>query len=96
MKIDGLANQQIVQQKSGAVSNEGASGFSDMLEGFVGDINNDLRNANVAEDKLMAGEVKNLEELMYQIEKSDISLRLITEIRNKTLESYQEIMRMQV
>jgi len=33
---------------------------------------------------------------LYQIEKADISFRLLTELRNKAVESYQEIMRMQV
>ncbi|WP_457640484.1 flagellar hook-basal body complex protein FliE [Persephonella sp.] len=70
--------------------------FSEVLEEFVADVNYDLKIAKEAERKLAAGEVENLENLMYQIAKSDISLRLITEIRNKALESYQEIMRMQV
>jgi flagellar hook-basal body complex protein FliE len=33
---------------------------------------------------------------MYRIEKAELSLRLLVELRNKALESYQEIMRMQV
>jgi len=70
--------------------------FDEVLKEFIADINSDLKQAGVAEEKLISGEVSNLEELMFQIEKADISLRLITEIRNKALESYQEIMRMQV
>ncbi len=70
--------------------------FDEVLKEFIADINSDLKQAGVAEEKLISGEVSNLEELMFQIEKADISLRLVTEIRNKALESYQEIMRMQV
>ncbi len=75
---------------------EQPSGFGELLKSFIQDVNNDLNNAKVAEEQIRSGNVENLQELVYQIEKSDISLRLITEIRNKALESYQEIIRMQV
>jgi flagellar hook-basal body complex protein FliE len=38
---------------------------------------------------------ENIHETMIQLEEADISLRLLMKIRNKALESYQEIMRMQ-
>ncbi len=71
-------------------------GFSEIFTDFIKDINNDLLAAKEAEKQIASGNVENIQELLYQISKSDISLRLITEIRNKALESYQEIMRMQV
>jgi len=70
--------------------------FSETLINFVADINNDLQEGKNAKIKIVNGEVENLEQLLFQIEKAGISLKLITEIRNKALESYQEIMRMQV
>ncbi len=70
--------------------------FKDILIDFISDVNKDLLTAKEAEKKLAEGNVENMQQLLYQISKSDISLRLITEIRNKALESYQEIMRMQV
>ncbi len=74
---------------------EGSS-FSDILKDFILDVNNDLLESKKAEEKIASGEVENIQDLLYQISKSEISLKLITEIRNKALESYQEIMRMQV
>ena len=95
MKISSVANEFVpfdkIQNKNVKVKD-----FGEILKDFIAEINNDLKQAGVAEEKLISGEVSNLEELMFQIEKSDISLRLITEIRNKALESYQDIMRMQV
>jgi flagellar hook-basal body complex protein FliE len=76
--------------------NKDNKGFEDILKNFIIDVNSDLQNAKLAEHKIETGEVQNMNYLIYQIEKSEISLRLITEIRNKALESYQEIMRMQV
>ncbi len=95
MKIDNVSSA-----LSGALHSKAPqqvqSGFSDLLEGFIADVNADLKEAGKAQEKLMSGEVDNMIELMSTIEKADISLRFATEIRNKALEAYQDIMRMQV
>jgi len=96
MKIEAINNQFMPFEKVNLKEKKDDIGFEDILKSFIADVNADLKKAGIAEEKLLKGDVKNLEELMFQIEKSDISLRLITEIRNKALESYQEIMRMQV
>ena len=70
--------------------------FSNLLEDFIQNVNNDLHASTKAQERLMEGKTQNMVELMSTIEKADISLRLATEIRNKALEAYQEIMRMQV
>ncbi|WP_187646996.1 flagellar hook-basal body complex protein FliE [Nitrosophilus labii] len=96
MKISSINGEFIPFEKNKEFKNVETKGFDDILKDFISDVNNELKNAGVAEEKLINGDVSNLEELMFQIEKADISLRLLTEIRNKALESYQEIMRMQV
>ena len=72
------------------------SSFSRILEDFLKEVNSQQLSAREVERALSEGRVKNVEEAMFIIEKADLSLRLLTEIRNKALESYQEIMRMQV
>jgi len=94
MKINRLENPDSFFQLQIEKKNE--KSFSDVLTDFIKDVNNDLIAAKKAEKEIVEGHVENIQELLYQISKSDISLRLITEIRNKALESYQEIMRMQV
>jgi len=94
MKINRLENPDSFFQLQIEKKNE--KSFSDVLTDFIKDVNNDLIAAKKAEKEIAEGHVENIQELLYQISKSDISLRLITEIRNKALESYQEIMRMQV
>ena len=75
---------------------EEKSGFEELFVEFLKEVNDDQLKAREVERKLAKGEVKNLEEAVLTIEKADLSLRLLVEIRNKALESYQEIMRMQV
>ncbi|WP_281951164.1 flagellar hook-basal body complex protein FliE [Nitrosophilus kaiyonis] len=96
MKVHSISNDFVPFDKIENQKKEDIKGFDEILKDFIGKVNSDLKEAGVAEEKLISGDVKNLEELMYKIEKADISLRLITEIRNKALESYQDIMRMQV
>ncbi|ADU97413.1 flagellar hook-basal body complex subunit FliE [Thermovibrio ammonificans HB-1] len=73
-----------------------SSGFEELLTNFIASVNADQLKAREVEKALSRGEVKNLEEAVLTIEKADLSLRLLVELRNKALESYQEIMRMQV
>ena len=42
------------------------------------------------------GENKNLHEVMIAMEKASISFQFMSQVRNKALDAYQEIMRMQV
>lgn len=47
-------------------------------------------------EKLVTGEVENLHDVIIAGQKADISVRLLTAVRGKILEAYQEIMRMQI
>ncbi len=95
MKIDGIGTH--LQNISVSASKQAVGGdFEDLVKKFVADINGDLQAASKAQEALLKGNVDNLVELMTTIEKADISLRFATELRNKAIEAYQEIMRMQV
>lgn len=67
---------------------------------FVGELVNKVNDLQVKADgeiqKLATGESKNMHEVMLAVEKSGISFQFLTQVRNKALESYQEIMRMQI
>ena len=73
-----------------------APSFDGMLGQFVGDVNDLQRNANRAVEKLTAGETNNLHQVVVAVEEASLALDLMLEIRNKAIEGYQEIMRMQV
>ena len=74
-------------------SAEGAGKFFSELVSKVNDI-------QVKSDKsiqgLASGENKNLHEVMIEVEKASISFQFMTQVRNKALEAYQEVMRMPV
>ncbi len=79
-----------------APSVQAGSGFEDALKKVVGEVNRAQIASDRAVESLHAGGSKNLHEVMIAMEKADISLRLLVQMRNKAIESYQEVMRMQV
>jgi len=69
-------------------SHEGKSvgGFEGVLKEFLEEVNSDQLRAREVENLLSQGKIRNFEEALFVIEKADLSLRLLTEIRNKALE----------
>ncbi|MFO7830745.1 MAG: flagellar hook-basal body complex protein FliE [Desulfuromonadaceae bacterium] len=81
---------------SGVQKNTGNTGFSDMLADAVSQTNEAQLDADKAAVALQTGKAENLHEVMLGMEEADISMRLLVQMRNKALDAYQEIMRMQV
>ncbi|MDX2481778.1 MAG: flagellar hook-basal body complex protein FliE [Desulfuromusa sp.] len=70
--------------------------FGEMLKTSMAEVNQAQISADRAAEQIAAGETKNLHGAMIKLEEADISLRLMVQVRNKAVEAYQEIMRMQV
>ncbi len=72
------------------------SSFGNILQSLVASADTRQQDADQAMQQLHAGGEKNLHDAMLAMEKADISLRYLIQVRNKAIEAYQEIMRMQV
>ncbi len=70
--------------------------FSKLLSNSVETVNAYQVQADTAVKELVAGRSKNIHETMLTIERADTSLKLMMQVRNKILDAYREIMRMQV
>jgi len=70
--------------------------FGDMLKQAVTEINQLQNSADKAITGVQLGQSSSIHEAMIALEKADISFRAMMQVRNKILEAYQEIMRMQV
>ncbi len=80
--------------KTGAEDDKG--GFADVLDKYMRE-STDLQNeADGALNDLVAGKNDNVHEVMLAMAKADVSFRMMVEVRNKLVEAYQEVMRMQV
>jgi flagellar hook-basal body complex protein FliE len=75
---------------------EGVHSFGDLMRQSFDQVNEYQHQADKAIGELVAGRSKNIHETMLTLERADTSLKLITQVRNKVLDAYREIMRMQV
>jgi flagellar hook-basal body complex protein FliE len=81
-----------------AASAAGASGdsFQNLLGSFVGEVNDKQVAASDAIAGLMSGKNVTLHQAMISMEEASVSFQMMVEVRNKVLDSYQELMRMSV
>jgi flagellar hook-basal body complex protein FliE len=77
-------------------STPSASSFSSVLGQMVQDVNAKQNVATQAMQDLQSGQNVSLHQTMIAMEEASVSFQLMVEVRNRLLDSYQEIMRMQV
>lgn len=63
---------------------------------LVGKVSELQSKSDGAIQQLATGDSKGLHEVMIAMEKSSISFQFLTQVRNKAIEAYSEMMRMQV
>ncbi|WP_305045786.1 flagellar hook-basal body complex protein FliE [Geoalkalibacter sp.] len=73
-----------------------AGGFGEILADTITKVNEAQISADRKVENLHAGRAENLHDVMIAMEQADISLRLLAQMRNKVVDAYQEVMRMQV
>lgn len=81
---------------SGVGKTQQDSEFLGLVENFLGDVNHMQARAGNALDAFVAGEITDLHQVMVAGQEAGIALDLMIEIRNRVMEAYQEIMRIQV
>jgi len=89
-----IANNTIQKKEPSTLNTD--SSFSNILANAVNEVNNDIKTAEQLSDKVATGEVKDVHQVMIAMEKANLGLQLTVQVRNKVVEAYQEIMRMQV
>jgi flagellar hook-basal body complex protein FliE len=82
----GIPLKEKVQEKS----------FGEILKSHLTEVNHLQTSADAAAQKLASGQDKDIHNTMIAMEKAGVAFQLTMQVRNKVLEAYQEIMRMQV
>lgn len=81
---------------SGAASGPADTKFGEVLQKALQDVNTLQLEADEAAQRLAAGQADDLHTVAIIAEKANLALQLTLQVRNRILEAYQEIMRMQV
>ena len=77
------------EQKSGV-------GFKETVNKFIGDVNDLQLKAGESIENFAGGEVDSVHEVMIAMTKAEVSFKFMMETRNKLIDAYKEIMKMQV
>jgi flagellar hook-basal body complex protein FliE len=80
----------------GTPSVGGAGGFSSMLQQKLGSVVDLQNQADSASQAVATGQSSDLAGATVAVEKASIAVDLVSSVRNKAVDAYQEIMRMQV
>ena len=70
--------------------------FGSFLNDALGQVNQLQNDSKQASLQLAAGKLQDISEVAIISEKASIALQMTMQVRNKVVESYQEVMRMQV
>jgi flagellar hook-basal body complex protein FliE len=100
MKIDDVGRPQLAGELAPAAAKPpgGAApaSFGAVLKDSLSEVNRLQEKADAAITALASGEKASLHDTMIAMEQASISFRLMMQVRNKIVEAYQEVMRIQV
>lgn len=85
-----------LQTSQATATGEAGTSFANMLKTLAQDVSVKSAQAGEAVHGVLAGEGVPLHQAVIAAEEASVSFQLMVEVRNKLLESYQELMRMQV
>jgi flagellar hook-basal body complex protein FliE len=79
-----------------AEKSAGTGGFADVLKSKLADLNALQADSAKATQEIATGRVDDIAQTLLRIEQSSVSMQMATQVRNKVIEAYQEVLRMQV
>jgi flagellar hook-basal body complex protein FliE len=82
--------------KTESLSSTQPSSFSNIIERAVQEVDGTMKAAAADQTKVLTGETNNLHQAMISMQEAGVAFSLMVEVRNKLVDSYQELMRMQV
>lgn len=86
----------ITESPPGKTAGTEDKGFGDFLSDSLEEVNRQIKTADEQAQRMVAGEDASIHGTMINLEKANISLEFMLQVRNKVIEAYQQIMRMQI
>jgi flagellar hook-basal body complex protein FliE len=79
-----------------APAETGKASFGEVLKDSLKQVNSLQQEADASIQSLATGGAASLHDTMLAIQKAELSFKLMMQVRNKIVEAYQEVIRMQV
>jgi len=77
-------------------SENGDTKFGAVLKDAISTVNELQKRSDQEIQKLMTGESEDLHNTVIAMQKADLSFQMMMQVRNKIVQAYQEIVRMQI
>ncbi|AZR73882.1 flagellar hook-basal body complex protein FliE [Anoxybacter fermentans] len=94
MKIENLQSPSFERNVEKTIKS-GETGFADLLKKAINEVNQLQKRADLMAEKFAVGEIDNIHNVTIASEQAKLALELTLAVRNKVVEAYKEIMRMQ-
>src|SRR5690349_8199633 len=75
---------------------ETSTNFKELISNGIQDVNQQLTGASKMSQEFLTQGKHDLHEVMIALDQADLSFRYMVQIRNKVLDAYNDVMRMQV
>lgn len=97
MQIGTIQTAGVAPEGTSTATHDAVNGsFAELLQQATTQVNQAQQEAEKAARDFALGETQSIHNTIIELERADLSLRLLTQVRNKVVEAYQEIMRMQI
>ena len=93
-KINSLQQKRSVSDN--VSSKENKVNFGNVLKDAFKDINDLQEQASNSVEKLLSGETKNIDQVMNKVAEAGVAFDLMLEVKNKVLDAYKQMERMQI
>ena len=95
--VNALLSPDILKDKTSATQTPSTGdAFAQSLKSAMSDVNDMQETSEKAMSDIATGQVKDLHQAALAIDKAEISMKLMLEVRNKALNAYQQISRTQM
>ena len=94
--IGQLSTNDLLQSKNKNVAKAKDSSFGDILKKSIGEVNEIQKDGEKAMEDIATGQVKDLHQAALAIDKAEMNMKLMLEVRNKAINAYKEILRTQI
>ncbi|NLG37962.1 MAG: flagellar hook-basal body complex protein FliE [Clostridiales bacterium] len=94
--IESLLGAQNAQRVGQLLPGIEKGGEPDAFAHILKDLLSAENTNNMSTEEIIAGDINNLAAAMVDMAQADLTLQYTLQVRNKVVEAYQEIMRMQV
>jgi flagellar hook-basal body complex protein FliE len=86
----------LVDSGPSSPSSSGGTGFGQMLADSIGKLDQAQASANQQVQGLATGTAKDLSSVVMSVEQASLEVQLAAQIRNKAVDAYNDIFRMQI